>query len=253
MSVINHSIFFVLLMGVMTMTSGCRRSSEDFWEDTKTAGRQMQKGFRSLAGQKCYSRQINSKDQFIGIDEDENVSYPDYQNAIYEDNYANSYQGYQEEEFIPLEDPCNEMAVNDYAQTPGEPGSSLPGIHAFKDPATLPHLCAIFQPIYFNYNCYLIKGEANLQAAYGIAEYMRYHPNVYVYIEGHTDERGPHAYNQTLGSKRCNAVRNFLISEGVNPNNLFTISYGKERPQLMDSHEEAWAKNRRSEFKIYER
>ncbi len=82
---------------------------------------------------------------------------------------------------------------------------------------------------------------------------MRFHPNIYIFIEGHTDERGPQAYNLALGSRRANTVRNLLINEGVDPDRLFTISYGKERPVILERHEEGWAKNRRGEFKIYER
>ncbi|MFI5344134.1 MAG: OmpA family protein, partial [Chlamydiales bacterium] len=110
-----------------------------------------------------------------------------------------------------------------------------------------------FRTIYFEYDSSLVKGQANLQTIHRIADYLRSHPNVYVFIEGHTDERGPQAYNLALGSRRANEVRNLLLSEGVNPNNLFTISYGKERPLIMENHEEGWSKNRRAEFKVYVR
>lgn len=82
---------------------------------------------------------------------------------------------------------------------------------------------------------------------------MRSHPNTYVFVEGHCDERGPEAYNLSLGAKRGNAVRNLLINEGVDPDHIFTISYGKERPLVFEHHEEAWAQNRRAEFKVYNR
>jgi len=99
----------------------------------------------------------------------------------------------------------------------------------------------------------MVKGEQNLQIIHNIADFLRKHPNIYIFVEGHTDERGPQAYNLALGVRRANAVRNLLISEGINPDNVFTISYGKERPVILERHEEGWAKNRRDEFKIYER
>ena len=43
------------------------------------------------------------------------------------------------------------------------------------------------------------------------------------------------------------------MDQGVSPDNLFTISYGKERPAVMENHQEGWAKNRRAEFKVYAR
>jgi peptidoglycan-associated lipoprotein len=54
-----------------------------------------------------------------------------------------------------------------------------------------------------------------------------------------------------LGSRRANSIRNALIKEGVNPDNVFTISYGKERPIAFENNEEGWSLNRRAEFKLY--
>ena len=99
----------------------------------------------------------------------------------------------------------------------------------------------------------MVKGQQNLQTVHGVLDFLNSHPNVYVFIEGHTDERGPQAYNMALGSRRANAVRNLLVEDGISPDRLFTISYGKERPVILEQHEEGWAKNRRDEFKIYER
>lgn len=65
-------------------------------------------------------------------------------------------------------------------------------------------------------------------------------------IEGHADERGTREYNLALGARRANAVRDFLISEGVAGSRLQTISYGKERPVSLCSEESCWSKNRRS-------
>jgi peptidoglycan-associated lipoprotein len=56
-----------------------------------------------------------------------------------------------------------------------------------------------------------------------------------------------------LGARRANAIRDMLVNNGVHPDHVFTISYGKERPLILDHHEEAWAQNRRGEFKIYVR
>jgi len=70
--------------------------------------------------------------------------------------------------------------------------------------------------------------------------------NVSLIIEGHADERGTRDYNLALGARRANAVRDYLVSLGVNPSRLSTISYGKERPVSLCADESCWSKNRRS-------
>tara|TARA_B110001454_G_scaffold152243_1_gene141635 strand:- start:34 stop:582 length:549 start_codon:yes stop_codon:yes gene_type:complete len=70
--------------------------------------------------------------------------------------------------------------------------------------------------------------------------------NASVTIEGHCDERGTREYNLALGEKRAQAVKNFLISMGIMPSQVSTISYGKERPAVVGSNDGAWSQNRRS-------
>jgi peptidoglycan-associated lipoprotein len=65
-------------------------------------------------------------------------------------------------------------------------------------------------------------------------------------IEGHADEQGTRVYNFNLGEKRANAVREFLISQGVSAGRIQTISYGKERPLEICSDETCYSKNRRA-------
>jgi len=65
-------------------------------------------------------------------------------------------------------------------------------------------------------------------------------------IEGHADEQGTREYNLALGARRASAVQNYLISRGVAPGRLQTISYGKERPIEICSDEACYSQNRRS-------
>lgn len=65
-------------------------------------------------------------------------------------------------------------------------------------------------------------------------------------IEGHADEQGTREYNLALGERRANAVREFLISQGVAGSRLRTISYGKERPIQICSDESCYRQNRRA-------
>jgi peptidoglycan-associated lipoprotein len=77
------------------------------------------------------------------------------------------------------------------------------------------------------------------------AEWLKKYPNVTVTIEGHCDERGTREYNLALGERRATAVKNVLAALGIPANRVSTISYGKERPAVVGSNEQAWAQNRR--------
>jgi len=71
-----------------------------------------------------------------------------------------------------------------------------------------------------------------------------------VRLEGHADERGSTLYNLSLGQRRAESVRSYLLNVGVGSAELLTLSYGEERPVSGGSGEAAWAKNRRVEFAI---
>ena len=65
-------------------------------------------------------------------------------------------------------------------------------------------------------------------------------------IEGHADERGTREYNFGLGAKRADAVRAYLVSRGIDPARMRTISYGKERPVAVCNDISCWSQNRRA-------
>ncbi|MEQ8585358.1 MAG: peptidoglycan-associated lipoprotein Pal [Thalassobaculaceae bacterium] len=77
------------------------------------------------------------------------------------------------------------------------------------------------------------------------AFFLRKYPSVSVTVEGHCDERGTREYNLALGERRASAARDYLVSLGIDPSRINTISYGKERPVNPASTEQAWAENRR--------
>jgi len=80
----------------------------------------------------------------------------------------------------------------------------------------------------------------------GQAQWLRDNPEYSAKIEGHADEQGTRVYNFNLGERRANAVREYLISQGIAGTRLTTISYGKERPLEICSEESCYAKNRRA-------
>jgi len=70
-----------------------------------------------------------------------------------------------------------------------------------------------------------------------------------VRLEGHTDERGTREYNLALAERRANAVRDYMVANGVPSYRIETISYGEESPVAFGSGEANWQQNRRVELK----
>ncbi len=101
--------------------------------------------------------------------------------------------------------------------------------------------------IYFDYDAAAIDPKyTNMLRAH--ADYLARTPNASVVLEGHTDERGTREYNLALGERRAEAVRSFMIAEGVPAQKMRTLSYGEERPAQIGSNERAWSLSRRVEL-----
>jgi peptidoglycan-associated lipoprotein len=80
----------------------------------------------------------------------------------------------------------------------------------------------------------------------GQSQWLQSNPDYAIIIEGHADEQGTREYNLALGARRASAVQDFLISQGISPNRMRTVSYGKERPIEVCSDEACYSKNRRA-------
>jgi peptidoglycan-associated lipoprotein len=78
------------------------------------------------------------------------------------------------------------------------------------------------------------------------ADFLKMNGSIAVAIEGHCDERGTREYNLALGDRRAASAKQYLESVGVDGGRMETISYGKERPAVLGSNEDAWAQNRRA-------
>ena len=99
--------------------------------------------------------------------------------------------------------------------------------------------------VFFGYDSSDLDSDA-LELLQDQVAWLKQNSDVSVTIEGHCDERGTREYNLALGEKRAQAVKNYLIGLGINPDRVSTISYGKERPAVVGSNDGAWAQNRRS-------
>ena len=100
---------------------------------------------------------------------------------------------------------------------------------------------------YFDYDKALLKPESRV-ALLEHAASLNSSPRS-VRLEGLADERGTREYNMALGERRANAVKEFLVLQGVSGGLIEVISYGEERAASFGSNDSAWGLNRRVELK----
>ncbi len=103
--------------------------------------------------------------------------------------------------------------------------------------------------IYFPFDSSNIAAaeRAKLQA---VSEWFKANPNRSLFLAGHADKRGTPEYNRALGERRALAVREYLVGLGLPASQLYTNSYGSDRPAVDDDTEEAYANNRRVEIGV---
>lgn len=99
--------------------------------------------------------------------------------------------------------------------------------------------------VFFEFDSFelTVDGQSTLDAQ---AAWLKQYSDVNVTIEGHADERGTREYNLALGEKRANAVFTYLMDAGISNSRMNTVSFGKERPEVVGSTDSAWSQNRRS-------
>jgi peptidoglycan-associated lipoprotein len=121
-------------------------------------------------------------------------------------------------------------------------GSSLDALREGKSPASGP-----LKEIYFDFDRYDLSSEARAILK-GNADWLRANPSVNLELEGHCDERGTTEYNLALGAKRARSAMDYLVSLGVAPARMKTVSYGEEIPVCREKSEDCYQKNRRDRF-----
>jgi peptidoglycan-associated lipoprotein len=109
----------------------------------------------------------------------------------------------------------------------------------------------VTEKIYFDFDKYDLKPRSKdvLRDKAGI---MKKYPTWNLLIEGHCDERGTEEYNLALGERRARAAYEYLVILGVDSGRMKIVSFGEEKPAVMGHNEEAWAKNRRCEFRVFD-
>ncbi|WP_338812695.1 OmpA family protein [Bernardetia sp. Wsw4-3y2] len=97
------------------------------------------------------------------------------------------------------------------------------------------------------------KSDLNSSSRESIAKLGRIlneYPDTRLTIQGHTDDKGDDNYNRQLSAKRADAVRDYLIANGVKGGRLNTVAYGETAPVASNSTEAGRAQNRRVEVII---
>ncbi|MEO5617982.1 MAG: peptidoglycan-associated lipoprotein Pal [Candidatus Eisenbacteria bacterium] len=115
------------------------------------------------------------------------------------------------------------------------------------DPSTSGSAVGDLQPVFFDYDSDALREDSR-----GVldrnARMLRDNASMRLTVEGHCDERGTAEYNQSLGERRAQAARDYLVQAGIATARLRVLSYGKERPFATGSDEAAYAQNRRAHF-----
>ena len=108
---------------------------------------------------------------------------------------------------------------------------------------------ALMKDVNFEYDSYTIS-SSELPKIDAVGNYLKQNREIKIVAEGHCDERGTVEYNLSLGQKRAEAVKAYLVKMGVDGGRIRVISFGAEVPVDPGHAEDSWAKNRRAHFKI---
>jgi len=105
--------------------------------------------------------------------------------------------------------------------------------------------------IYFPVNQTSLTNES-MEVLKRQGTWLKLFPKVKVTVSGHADERGTREYNLGLSARRASSTQAFLISQGISPDRISIVSFGKERPVALCDAESCWSQNRRSVTQVTE-
>jgi outer membrane protein OmpA-like peptidoglycan-associated protein len=116
-----------------------------------------------------------------------------------------------------------------------------------KKPAT--DIEVVLSNVFFDVDKFEIKSESKLELD-KLVFLLKKFPFMKIEIGGHTDNTGDKARNKALSQSRAKAVKDYLVSKGVDATRLSAIGYGDSKPVADNKTEEGRAKNRRTVFKV---
>jgi len=129
---------------------------------------------------------------------------------------------------------------------PQEPIVQKP-VEPKEEPAKVEEPLMVRARMHFDFNKADIKKEY-IPLLKEVAKVLKENPNINLRIEGYTDDIGTKAYNQKLALKRALAVKNFLVKEGIKPERIQVVGFGKEKYIAENTTPIGRLTNRRAEF-----
>ena len=140
-------------------------------------------------------------------------------------------------------------AGTDMSGIQDENGTPATGLPFDQDPNFVRCTDVAFEPVYFGFDASNLQ-QSEMAKIEAVAAHLKKTGRV-VIVEGNCDERGSNEYNLSLGEIRAIAIRDYLVTLGVDPTKIQTKSYGEEKPAVVGHEEGAWSKNRRGEFAVF--
>jgi OOP family OmpA-OmpF porin len=131
---------------------------------------------------------------------------------------------------------------------PGPPGGAKPGCPLKPSLVVVTEKeIKITQQIHFAFDKAVIRPES-YPVCDAVVDVLKKNPKITLEIQGHTDDKGPPAYNKKLSQQRADAVRKYISSKGIDGSRLISVGYGMERPLVPNSSPVNRALNRRVQF-----
>ncbi len=238
-------LYFSAIVSLFLLTSsGCPKQLP--LKDLEESSKAVERAGKGLAS-RCAKEELESAKRMLAKAK-QLMDQGDYDRAKEAFNAAKELALKAEEAAQLRKEEC---LKKDIAKKNLPPPPAPPQIEISKDQPIEDHRQSL-QTIYFGFNQYTLSEEAKRILQHH-AEWLKRHPNVKIEISGHCDQRGSVEYNLALGERRALSAKKYLVALGISPSRIKIISYGHQRPADPRHTEEAYAKNRRAEFKIIEK
>jgi len=141
---------------------------------------------------------------------------------------------------VDLQDHCPNVPGVDEPPKPGCP--KKPSLVVVTDKEI-----KITQQIHFAFDKDVIRPES-YPVLNAVVDVLKGNPKIKLEVQGHTDDKGPPAYNKKLSQRRADSVRKYLVEHGIDGSRLTSVGYGMERPIVPNSTPVNRALNRRVQF-----
>ena len=139
----------------------------------------------------------------------------------------------------------SKSSASDSKTRSADSGNAIKSLFAKTKQTASDKLIAVGDRVLFDYDSSSLDSSAKILLD-AQSRFLRANTDLNFIVEGHCDERGTREYNLALGEQRATAVRDYLVIQGIDPDRIKVISYGKEKPAVVGSNGMAWSKNRRA-------